>query len=80
MAKVIDTLKAANILSEAGIRKREAEAIVSVVAEAEGNLATKSDLELVRSDLNLLESRITNKIYAIGLTIGTLVVGVGVFL
>lgn len=72
MAKAIDTLKAAALLTEAGLGQKEAEAIVELIAATEGGLVTKTDLAL-------LESRLTNRIYAIGLTIAALVVGMNVF-
>ena len=72
MAKAIDTLKAAALLKEAGLKKEQAEAIVGVIASSEESIATKADLQL-------LESRLTNKIYAIGISIAALVVGMNVF-
>ena len=72
MAKAIDTLKAAALLKEAGIREEQAEAIVGIIANSEENTATKADIEL-------LESRLTNKIYAIGISISALVVGLNIW-
>ena len=72
MAKAIDTLKAASHLEEAGFEKEKAEAIVGIISISEESLATKADIEL-------LESRLTNKIYAIGITIAALVVGMNVW-
>ena len=71
MAKAIDTLKALNALTDAGVRQQEAEAIVGLLAETEGNLVTKLDIEL-------LESRLTNRIYAVGVTVAGVVVGMNV--
>ena len=76
MAKTIDTLKSAELLTKAGIAKSQAEAIVEVVSSTEDALVTKGDLEL---RLELLESRITNKLYAVGITLAALTIGTGVF-
>ncbi|MCG8608365.1 hypothetical protein MJD09_25685 [bacterium] len=71
MAKAIDTLKAAVSLKEAGLNEEQAEAIVEIIASSEESIATKADIEL-------LDSRLTNKIYAIGISIAALVVGMNV--
>lgn len=72
MAKAIDTLKAASHLVEAGFEKEQAEAIVAIIGNSEESLATKADIAL-------LESRLTNKIYAVGITIATVVVGMNIW-
>ena len=51
MAAVFDTLEAAKHLQEAGFERTQAEAIVKVMRDGEGELATKSDIESLRKDL-----------------------------
>lgn len=72
MAKVIDTLKAVTSLKEAGFNSEQSEAIVDIISDSEENIASKADLQL-------LESRLTNKIYAIGISIAALVVGMNIW-
>ena len=72
MAKAIDTLKAVTSLKEAGFNSEQSEAIVDIISDSEENITSKADLQL-------LESRLTNKIYAIGISIAALVVGMNVF-
>ncbi len=58
-----DTLKFANRLKEAGIKEKEAEAIVGIVQEAQdgAELATKRDLQQVKSELEIKMSEIEVK-------------------
>ena len=53
-----DTLDAMRRLEQAGMERAQAEATVETMREAQAELATKSDLVLVRSDLAELESRL----------------------
>ena len=53
-----DTLNAMRRLEEAGMERAQAEATVETLREAQGELVTKSDLVLVRSDLAAVESRL----------------------
>ena len=57
-ANTFDTSSAMQRLEEAGMERAQAKAAVDTIREAQGGLATKSDLVLVRSDLAVLESRL----------------------
>ena len=54
-ASTFDTLTAARDLEEAGVERRQAEAIASAIRNGQGELATKADLETavatIRADL-----------------------------
>ena len=52
MALAFDTLQAAKQLQKSGIAEHQAEAIVSIVSDKHEELATKSDLEILRMDLD----------------------------
>lgn len=58
-----DTLKFANKLKSAGVPAPQAEAEAMAIAEAfeASEVATKSDIALVRSDLGHLEARFNGK-------------------
>ena len=75
MAKALDTLEAKELFTAAGFAEDEAKALVTVMAQIDDDLARKEDVLLVRAEIDQVEMRITNKIYAIGLTIAALVVG-----
>ena len=51
MALAFDTLQAAKQLQKSGIAEPQAEAIVSIVSDKHEELATKSDVEILRMDL-----------------------------
>ncbi len=52
-----DTLKAAQELKKTGLEDRQAEAVVETISKAVSEtVATKADLQLVRSDFGLLRS------------------------
>ena len=52
-----DTLKAAQELKKTGFEDRQAEAVVETISKAVSEtVATKADLQLVRSDIGLLRS------------------------
>ena len=52
MALAFDTLQAAKQLQKSGFAEPQAEAIVSIVSDKHEELATKSDLEILRMDLD----------------------------
>ena len=79
MAKTIDTLKSASILTKAGANKELAVAIVEVVSDVDAELATKADIARLETKIELSESRVTTRIYAISITVAALVVGMNVF-
>ena len=51
MALAFDTLQAAKQLQKSGFAEPQAEAIVSIVSDKHEELATKSDVEILRMDL-----------------------------
>lgn len=53
MAKTIDTLKAANTLTKAGIQKKEAEAIVGVIADSGDEVLKKGDIKDLEVKVNV---------------------------
>ena len=65
----IDTLAAVQRLEQAGLEKPAAEAITSLFAEGFTatirDLATKSDIEAVKTEIKAVESRLTTKIEAV---------------
>lgn len=54
MAKTIDTLQALNALVASGVDENQAKAFVEVISEAGDDLATKSDLKVLETKLNIL--------------------------
>jgi hypothetical protein len=83
----IDTLKVAKRLREAGFTEPQAEAVVTAVQEGTGgaDLATKTDIAELRTEIREAELRLESKIEAIkadilnrvfGLILGTLVVNI----
>lgn len=75
MAKTLDTLRAKEAFTKVGFDEAKAKALVRVMSEIDDDLARKQDVLLVRAEIDNVETRITNRIYAIGLTIAALVVG-----
>ena len=60
-----DTHRAVKALRSAGFSDAQAEAVTEQISTAIGeNVATKSDIALVRADMEKLELRITLKVYA----------------
>ena len=51
MAQAFDTLSATHELEAGGFKREQAEAIAAVVRAGQGELATKSDLRLLRSEV-----------------------------
>ena len=51
MALAFDTLRAAKQLQQSGFEETQAEAIVSIVSDREEELATKSDLKILRQEV-----------------------------
>ncbi len=67
-----DTHRAVKALRHAGFSDEQAEAVTEQISVAIGeNVATKSDIALVRADMEKLELRLTLKLY------GTVAAGVG---
>ena len=60
-----DTHRAVKALRGAGFSDAQAEAVTEQISTAIGeNVATKSDIALVRADMEKLELRLTLKLYA----------------
>ena len=60
-----DTHKAVKALRDAGFSDAQAEAVTEQISTAIGeNVATKSDIASVRTDMEKLELRMTLKLYA----------------
>ena len=60
-----DTHRAVKALRDAGFSDEQAEAVTEQISVAIGeNVATKSDIALVRADIEKLELRLTLKLYA----------------
>ena len=54
---IFDTLKAAQELRKTGFEDRQAEAVVETISKAVSEtVATKADLQLVRSDIDIVRS------------------------
>lgn len=49
-----DTLRTARALEDAGLERRQAEAIASAIAQADKQAATKADIAALRSELAAL--------------------------
>ena len=54
MSETFDTLTAARKLEAAGMERKLAEAIASVISESQGELAMRGDLAALRSDFATL--------------------------
>ena len=59
-ASAFDTLTAARDLESAGLDKRQAEAIVGAIRNGQGDLATKSDIVAVKSDIVAVRSEVAS--------------------
>ena len=57
-----DTLGAAKDLQSAGMETAQAEAVAMVIQKGQGDLATKSDLAVVRADLENVRAELKNDI------------------
>ena len=84
---IFDTLKAAQELRKTGFEDRQAEAVVETISKAVSEtVATKADLQLVRSDIDLLrsemaalENRIIIKLGGLMVTMIFLLLAIGPF-
>ena len=69
-------------LEAAGLERRQAEGITNAVSDAVADLATKDDL---RTEMALLGSRLTNRVYgaaavAVGVIVGALAIATAIVL
>ena len=55
MALSFDTLRAAKQLQKSGFAQPQAEAIINIISDKHEHLATKSDLEILRIDLETIK-------------------------
>jgi hypothetical protein len=63
------------LAAEGGMNERAAEILVTAINTGMGdNVATKSDIALVRADMAGIETRLSNKLYAVGLAMVGLIV------
>ncbi len=51
MAASFDTLSAAQHMEDAGMNRKQAEAVASAIRSGQGELATKADITAIRSDI-----------------------------
>ena len=77
-----DSFQAARALQAAGVDRAQAEAIADAIQQRQ-DYATKSDLaELraeLRADMAALETRLTNRIYAVAIGLAATVAAFGLF-
>lgn len=77
-----DSFQAARALQAAGVDRAQAEAIADAIQQRQ-DYATRSDLaELraeLRADMAALETRLTNRIYAIAIGLAATVAAFGLF-
>ena len=59
---LFDTLSVAENLQDAGIERKHAEAIAKAVKAGQGDLATKSDIDQLRTEMNSNDQRLEDKI------------------
>ncbi len=57
-----DTLKVSKDLQQAGLEKSHAEAIALAVKQGQGDLATKQDISLLKSDIDHLRTELKSDI------------------
>ena len=65
-----DTLQASKDLQSHSFEQEQAEAIAQVVRNGQGELATKYDIDSVRSDVDSVRSDIENVKWTLGAMIG----------
>ena len=77
-----DTFQAARALESAGVERVQAEAIAEAIQQRH-NYATKSDVgrlgSELRAEMAALETRLTNRIYAIAIGQAGLITAFGLF-
>jgi polyhydroxyalkanoate synthesis regulator phasin len=71
---LIDTHKAVKQFTTAGIPEKQAEAITEVISSVDSKLATKSDINLLKSDIYRLEDKLDTNMKWI------MTVGIAIFL
>ena len=75
-----DTLTVSKDLQQAGIQAKHAEAIALAIKQSQGDLATKQDITLLRSDIAQLRSGLKSDIAWMKWVLGiNLALSVGIF-
>ena len=77
---MIDTLKTVDTLKAHGFDEYKARGIATVITGSNDNLATKDDINAVKSDINALRLATKNDINAVKININTLRWMIGVSL
>ena len=57
-----DTLSASKSLQQAGMEETQAEAVVMAIKSSQGDLATKNDIAMLKSDIDSLQNLLEGKI------------------
>ena len=73
-----DSFKAARALESAGVDRVQAEAIAKAIQQSR-DYATKSDIAELRAEMAALETRLSNRMYAIAVGTGGLIAAFGLF-
>ena len=66
---VLNTHEAIKKLVKSGQDEKSAEAIVALLTEVHEHVATKNDTAALRSDIQLLEQKLTVKLYSVGIAV-----------
>ena len=76
---MFDTLRASRRLQEVGFEEAQADALVGIFADdVSENVATKSDIELLKADLRAVELRMTIRLAGlIAVATGIIVAAIG---
>ena len=64
-----DTLSAARDLEAAGFNRAQAEALAAAIRNSQGELATKTDIGILKSDIGILKSDIDMLKWAVGINV-----------
>lgn len=70
MAVAFDTLRAARDMEAAGLDRKAAEAVAGAIRDGQGDLATRADLNALRTELESVEARLGTRIGALQWIIG----------
>ena len=62
-----DTLSAARDLEAAGFDRAQAEALAAAIRNGQGDLATKADIGMLKSDIVRLDSRLNTLQWVVGI-------------
>ncbi len=77
-----DTFQAARALESAGVDRAQAEAIAEAIQQRQDHTTTSDLAELragLRADMAALETRLTNRIYAVAVGLGASVAAFSLF-